>query len=90
MVQLCNAFGPGMKARNWGRIVNMSSGIADQPNLAPSSTEYQSKYLNWSGSSKTPFTVLGIFRFAHVITGSNSESRLFTSPYICLISAHDT
>ena len=35
MVQLCNAFGPGMKARNWGRIVNMSSGIADQPNLAP-------------------------------------------------------
>lgn len=35
MVKLCNAFGPGMKARNWGRIVNLSSGIADQPNLAP-------------------------------------------------------
>ena len=35
MVQLCNAFGPGMKSRNWGRIVNLSSGIADQPNLAP-------------------------------------------------------
>lgn len=35
MVQLCNAFGPGMKARNWGRIVNVSSGIRDQPQLAP-------------------------------------------------------
>lgn len=35
MVQLCNAFGPGMKARNRGRIVNVSSGIADQPSLAP-------------------------------------------------------
>lgn len=35
MVQLCNAFGPGMKLRNWGRIVNVSSGICDQPNLAP-------------------------------------------------------
>ncbi|WP_075187187.1 SDR family NAD(P)-dependent oxidoreductase [Teredinibacter haidensis] len=35
LAQLCNAFGPGMKERNWGRIVNLSSGIADQPNLAP-------------------------------------------------------
>jgi len=35
LVSLCNAFGPGMKRRNWGRIVNVSSGIADQPNLAP-------------------------------------------------------
>lgn len=35
LVTLCNAFGPGMKARNWGRIVNVSSGIADQPHLAP-------------------------------------------------------
>lgn len=35
LAQLVNAFGPGMKARNWGRIVNVSSGIADQPNLAP-------------------------------------------------------
>ncbi|TVZ37202.1 NAD(P)-dependent dehydrogenase (short-subunit alcohol dehydrogenase family) [Alteromonadaceae bacterium 2753L.S.0a.02] len=35
IAKLCNAFGPGMKARNWGRIVNVSSGIADQPNLAP-------------------------------------------------------
>ncbi|WP_188152277.1 SDR family NAD(P)-dependent oxidoreductase [Teredinibacter waterburyi] len=35
LAQLCNAFGPGMKERNWGRIANLSSGIADQPNLAP-------------------------------------------------------
>ncbi len=35
VVKLCNAFGPGMKARNWGRIVNVSSGIADQPHYAP-------------------------------------------------------
>lgn len=35
MIALCNAFCPGMKKRNWGRVVNMSSGIADQPNLAP-------------------------------------------------------
>ncbi len=35
VTQLCNAFGPGMKSRNWGRIVNVSSGICDQPNLAP-------------------------------------------------------
>lgn len=35
VVQLCNAFGPGMRERKWGRIINMTSGIADQPNLAP-------------------------------------------------------
>jgi len=35
MASLCNAFGPGMKRRNWGRIVNVTSGIADQPQLAP-------------------------------------------------------
>jgi NAD(P)-dependent dehydrogenase (short-subunit alcohol dehydrogenase family) len=35
LVQLCSAFGPGMKQRNWGRIINTTSGIADQPNLAP-------------------------------------------------------
>ncbi len=35
MAQLCAAFGPGMKDRNWGRIINTTSGIADQPNLAP-------------------------------------------------------
>lgn len=35
VVQLCSAFGPGMRKRNWGRIINLTSGIADQPNLAP-------------------------------------------------------
>jgi len=35
MVQLCNAFAPAMRERRWGRIVNMTSGIAGQPNLAP-------------------------------------------------------
>ena len=35
MAALCQAFGAGMKARNWGRIINVSSGIADQPQLAP-------------------------------------------------------
>lgn len=35
MVQLCNAFGPGMKKNNWGRIVNVSSGIANQPEYSP-------------------------------------------------------
>ena len=35
MIQLCNAFAPGMKERGYGRIINVSSGIADQPNLAP-------------------------------------------------------
>ncbi len=35
MIQLCNAFAPGMQERGYGRIVNLSSGIAGQPNLAP-------------------------------------------------------
>lgn len=35
VVLLCNAFVPAMKARGWGRVVNMTSGIADQPQLAP-------------------------------------------------------
>src|SRR5690606_28173800 len=35
MVQLCNAFAPAMRQRRWGRIINMTSGIAGQPNLAP-------------------------------------------------------
>jgi NAD(P)-dependent dehydrogenase (short-subunit alcohol dehydrogenase family) len=35
MVQLCNAFAPGMKVRGYGRIINLSSGIVDQPSLAP-------------------------------------------------------
>jgi NAD(P)-dependent dehydrogenase (short-subunit alcohol dehydrogenase family) len=35
MIRLCNAFAPRMRARGYGRIVNLTSGIADQPNLAP-------------------------------------------------------
>lgn len=35
VVQLCAAFAPRMRERNWGRIINLTSGIADQPNLAP-------------------------------------------------------
>ncbi|KAA3660943.1 MAG: SDR family NAD(P)-dependent oxidoreductase [Chloroflexi bacterium] len=35
IIQLCNAFAPGMKERGYGRIINLTSGIADQPNLAP-------------------------------------------------------
>ena len=35
MVQLCAAFVPGMSARKFGRVVNLTSGIAGQPNLAP-------------------------------------------------------
>lgn len=33
--QLINAFLPGMIERGYGHIINLSSGIADQPNLAP-------------------------------------------------------
>jgi 3-oxoacyl-[acyl-carrier protein] reductase len=35
MIQLCNAFAPGMKERGYGRIINLTSGIQDIPNLAP-------------------------------------------------------
>jgi len=35
MVALCNAFAPGMKLRGYGRIVNLTSGIKDIPELAP-------------------------------------------------------
>jgi 3-oxoacyl-[acyl-carrier protein] reductase len=35
MIQLCNAFAPGMKAREYGRIINLTSGIQDVPSLAP-------------------------------------------------------
>ncbi|MGB5259000.1 MAG: SDR family oxidoreductase [Gammaproteobacteria bacterium] len=34
-IALCNAFGPEMKRRGYGRIINLSSGIRDTPNLAP-------------------------------------------------------
>lgn len=35
MVALCNAFVPPMMERGWGRVVNVSSGIQNQPNLVP-------------------------------------------------------
>lgn len=35
MIQLCSAFAPVMRDRGWGRIVNLTSGIKDQPHLAP-------------------------------------------------------
>lgn len=35
MIRLCNTFAPHMRERGYGRIVNLTSGIADQPNLAP-------------------------------------------------------
>lgn len=35
MVTLCNAFAPEMKQRGYGRIINLTSGIRDIPNLAP-------------------------------------------------------
>ena len=35
MIQLSNGFAPGMRERGYGRIVNLTSGIADQPNLSP-------------------------------------------------------
>jgi NAD(P)-dependent dehydrogenase (short-subunit alcohol dehydrogenase family) len=35
MIQLCNAFASGMRKRGFGRIINLTSGIQDVPNLAP-------------------------------------------------------
>lgn len=35
LVQLCSAFVPEMRQRKWGRVINLTSGIAGQPNLAP-------------------------------------------------------
>ncbi len=35
MIALCNAFAPAMRARGYGRIINLVSGIKDTPNLAP-------------------------------------------------------
>ena len=35
MISLCNAFAPGMKKRGYGRIINLTSGIKDIPQLAP-------------------------------------------------------
>ncbi|OIQ00054.1 MAG: short-chain dehydrogenase [Zetaproteobacteria bacterium CG2_30_46_52] len=35
MVRMCNAFIPAMRQRGWGRVVNLSSGIKDTPQLSP-------------------------------------------------------
>jgi NAD(P)-dependent dehydrogenase (short-subunit alcohol dehydrogenase family) len=35
LIGLCNAFAPRMKERGYGRIINLSSGIKNQPELAP-------------------------------------------------------
>jgi 3-oxoacyl-[acyl-carrier protein] reductase len=35
MMALCQAFAPGMRDRGYGRIVNLTSGIKDIPQLAP-------------------------------------------------------
>jgi NAD(P)-dependent dehydrogenase (short-subunit alcohol dehydrogenase family) len=35
LIALCNAFAPGMVARGYGRIINLTSGIKDTPQLAP-------------------------------------------------------
>ncbi len=34
MINFCSAFVPGMVERNFGRVINTTSGIKDQPNLA--------------------------------------------------------
>lgn len=34
VMALCQAFAPGMRERGYGRIINLTSGITDQPNLA--------------------------------------------------------
>lgn len=35
MIRLCNRFIPIMKQRNWGRVINLSTGMQDTPQLAP-------------------------------------------------------
>ena len=35
LIELCNAFALGMKDRGYGRIINLTSGIKDTPQLAP-------------------------------------------------------
>lgn len=33
LIRLCHAFIPGLKAKGWGRIVNVTSGVANQPEM---------------------------------------------------------
>jgi NAD(P)-dependent dehydrogenase (short-subunit alcohol dehydrogenase family) len=35
VILLCQAFAPAMRDNGYGRIINMTSGIKDQPNLSP-------------------------------------------------------
>ena len=35
LIAMCNAFAPGMVERGYGRIINVTSGIKDTPQLAP-------------------------------------------------------
>lgn len=35
LIDICQAFAPSMRERGYGRIVNLSSGIREVPNLAP-------------------------------------------------------
>jgi NAD(P)-dependent dehydrogenase (short-subunit alcohol dehydrogenase family) len=35
LIALCNAFVPGMVARGYGRVINLTSGIKETPQLAP-------------------------------------------------------
>jgi NAD(P)-dependent dehydrogenase (short-subunit alcohol dehydrogenase family) len=35
LISMCNAFAPGMIERGYGRIINVTSGIRDTPQLAP-------------------------------------------------------
>jgi len=35
MVRVCSTFLPGMIEKGWGRVINLTSGIADQPQLSP-------------------------------------------------------
>jgi NAD(P)-dependent dehydrogenase (short-subunit alcohol dehydrogenase family) len=35
LIELCTAFAPAMKRRGYGRIINLTSGIKDVPQLAP-------------------------------------------------------
>lgn len=35
MVRICAAFIPDMMQQGWGRVINLTSGIADQPQLSP-------------------------------------------------------